>query len=94
MLSGETGKTIFECQRFTSFLSFVNLFRLKSFSIFCGRSATPIDLLHHSENSATLALLRAVTDPGLGGENDHPCPSRLKTLAYLIFLKNLVNFEL
>ena len=34
MLSGETGKTIFKCQRFSSFLSYVNHFCSKSFSLF------------------------------------------------------------
>ena len=50
----------------------------KSFSLeivwhfFYGRSDTPINILHHSGNSAALALLRGVEDLGLGGEGDHP----------------------
>ena len=34
MLSCETGKTIFKCQRLSSFLSYVDHFCLKSFSLF------------------------------------------------------------
>ena len=34
MFSGDTGKTIFKCKRFSSFLSYVNHFCLKLFSLF------------------------------------------------------------
>ena len=49
MLSGETGKMIFKCWRFGSFLSYVNHFCLKSFRLFSTKGLRSRGQLHEQE---------------------------------------------
>ena len=60
MLSGETGKTIFQCQQFSSFLSYSTyiIFARNGFAFFYGRSERPRAVACTGSGTALLIKLR------------------------------------